>query len=89
MTIKYTVELLDIKTGEKHVFNKVTSDGIITDQSRALPYRFLLTDDGSRIEFPMERFIVSFDAGRIKVLEAAELQRRGAQPVTEPQTSVN
>jgi hypothetical protein len=61
----YEVTLIDIQSGVERVsIPDIIEDGIITVNHSVMPYRFLITSSNSRIEFPMDKFIVKFGDNR-------------------------
>jgi hypothetical protein len=83
LPLSYTVELQEVNNPSAvRTFAGVTGDGILQDaHQNSIPYRFMILQDQSRIEFPMSRYIVRFSPERALVAEAAR-QRVEAQQRT-------
>ena len=77
----YSVELTDLNNpASVRNFSGVSSDGIIQDeQQNYLPFRFLTLADQTRLEFPMDRYLVKFSPERALIAEANRQQRLQAQ----------
>jgi hypothetical protein len=86
----YGAALFDLESNSEMVYKDIVQDGLITileetikaDKTpgesviRTLPYRFLTLKDGSRIEYPMERYRTVFNSDRTLVVnEAIRLKR--------------
>lgn len=81
LPLSYSVELQDVQNPSAiRTFVGVTGDGVMQDaHQNSIPFRYILLQDQSRFEFPMERYIVRFSPERALVAEAAR-QRHEAQP---------
>lgn len=81
----YSVELTDLHNpGNVRSFIGVVNDGIVQDEVKNyIPYRFFSLSDQTRIEFPMDRFLVKFSPERALIAEANRLQRLQAERATQ------
>jgi hypothetical protein len=91
MSLSYSVEIIDINDPEiRKTFTHVTSDGILQDQQqRYIPYRYLVLNDQTRLEFPMERYLTRFSPERALVAEANLRSVAQKKDETEPQPKFN
>ncbi|MCJ7521000.1 MAG: hypothetical protein MUP21_02085 [Dehalococcoidia bacterium] len=86
----YGAALYDLEKNSEIIYKGVIQDGLITileetfnagkvavsSVVRTLPYRFLSLQDGTRIEYPMDRYRTVFDSDRTLVVnEAVRLKK--------------
>lgn len=86
----YGAALYDLETNSEMVYIDIVQDGLMTvleetfeggkptgdSVVRTLPYRFFNLKDGSRIEYPLDRYRTVFNSDRALVVnEAIRLKR--------------